>query len=240
MFRGASVDISIVLATYNESQNLPVLMGKLELIGELRKQIIFVDDGSTDKTRDMILKYSNCNPVTKYIFNEGKQSTLKAQAQGILVSDSEFVVVMDSDLQHPPELIRAIYEKLQNGYDIVTASRFTEKGSTGNRVPLRGLISRVASFITKLLLRTARTTSDPMSGYFGFRRELFKPINNEWRGYKMHLLVRAENPRARVCDIPYVFRERGNGNSNVVNGISFIRLFLTELIHVKKVELMNS
>ena len=232
------IELSIILATLNESVNLPILLDKMDSITQIRKQFIFVDDGSTDSTRNIILEYTRKERFSKYIFNASKQSTLRAQSQGILLADGEFVVVLDSDLQHPPELIPQIYEKLVSGYDIVTASRYGNGGSTGNRDAFRGLISRVASFLAKMLLKTTRKTTDPLSGYFGFRKSLFRPINDKWTGYKLQLFILAENPSAQCYDIPYRFKERENGKSKVTDGSRFLINYLTELILAKRVELV--
>jgi dolichol-phosphate mannosyltransferase len=232
------VDLSIILATYNESTNLPIILESIDSLTKLKKQCIFIDDGSTDSTRSIILEYVGRDTFSKYIFNDSKQSTLRAQSQGIHLADSEFVIIMDSDLQHPPDLIPQIYEKLVSGYDIVTASRYVNGGSTGNRNAVRGVISRVASFLAKMLLKTTRKTTDPLSGYFGFRKTLFRPINDKWRGYKLQLFILAENPSAQCYDIPYRFKERESGKSKVTDGSRFLINYLTELILAKKVELV--
>jgi dolichol-phosphate mannosyltransferase len=231
--------ISIILATYNESRNLPTLLESIDRNLSIDHQIIFVDDGSTDGTREIILDYIHQNPKSKYIFNNGKQSTLRARAQGIKQAEGEFIVVMDSDLQHPPELIPTFYRKLIEGCDIVIGSRYARGGSTGNRKPIRGLISRVAGELAYLLLKSSRKTTDPTSEFFAFKAGLFKGLNEKWRGYEIHLFILAQNLDKSVCDAPYRFRERPVGESKVTEGMGFIRAYVTELILAKKTELRN-
>jgi dolichol-phosphate mannosyltransferase len=231
------VDLSIVLATYNESDNLPFLLREIDSKVDTSKQIIFVDDGSTDNTRNVILEYVTKEQSSKYVFNNGKQTLLRADCQGISVADGEFVIIMDSDLQHPPDLIPQIVERLKDRYDIVIASRYTNGGSTGNRDAVRGLISRIASFLARTILYSSRKTTDPLSGYFGFKKDLFKQINPNWRGYKLLLFILAENPSARICEVSYKFHERENGSSKIVGGAQFLRIYLTELILAKRIEL---
>ena len=230
---------SIILATYNESSNLPTLLKSIKRNLLIDYQIIFVDDGSTDGTREIILDYINQNPNSKYIFNNVKQSTLRARAQGIKRAEGEFIVVMDSDLQHPPELIPTFYRKLIEGCDIVIGSRYASGGSTGNRKPIRGLISRVAGELAHLLLKSSRKTTDPTSEYFAFKAGLFRDLNEKWRGYEIHLFLLAQNLDKTVCDVPYSFRERSVGESKVTDGLSFIKTYITELILAKKIELQN-
>lgn len=231
-------DLSIVLATYNESSSLPTLLEEFKKNLSMNFQVIFVDDGSTDGTRDIIMNYTKDNPASKYIFNNGKQSTLRARAQGIEKADGDFIVVMDSDMQHPPDLIPVFYNKLREGCDIVIGSRYTKGGSTGNRKSIRGLISRVAGLLAHILLKSSRRTTDPTSEFFCFRAGLFKGLDERWRGYEIHLFLLAQNLDKKVCDVPYRFRERSVGESKVTDGIGFVRTYLTELILAKKVELL--
>ena len=234
------VEVSIILATYNESENLPLLVKKIHENAIFDFQIIFVDDGSSDGTREFILDYIANHPISKYIFNDGKQSILKAHCQGIEACDGEFVIIMDADLQHPPEKIREIYSNLKSGYIAVSGSRYMKEASPGARSPLRGVISRTATLLAKLILRSARNLSDPLSGFFGMKREIFKPFNNGWRGYESFLFILASNPNLKLIEIPYVFGERRNGESKIVKGTDFVRVFLTELVLARRLEISSS
>ncbi|MGC9193072.1 MAG: hypothetical protein ACP5FQ_04075, partial [Thermoplasmata archaeon] len=80
-------------------------------------------------------------------------------------------------------------------------------------------------------------TTDPLSGYFGFRNNLTLQIDERWRGYKILLYILSSNPAAKVHDIPYRFQERENGESKIATGFDFIRIYLTELILVKRIEI---
>ncbi len=230
-------DASIILCTVNEIENLPILVERIEKIAKFSYQIVFVDDGSTDGTREYITDYSKKHSNAKYIFNESKRSTLIAEYIGFKNSDGKFLIKLDADLQHPPEYITDIYENLKNGYDIVVASRYFNERSLGNRDPVRGLISRVAGALAFYLLENAKKTTDPLSGYFGFKNDLSLQINEKWRGYKILLYILSSNPNARVFDIPYKFQERESGESKIAKGLQFIRIYLTELILVKRIEI---
>jgi dolichol-phosphate mannosyltransferase len=146
---------------------------------------------------------------------------------------------MDADLQHPGEKLNEIYGKLNEGYDIVVASRYVDGGSIGRREPLRGLISRLAEFYAKLFLVGAKKTTDPLSGYFGFRRGLKLEVNEQWRGYKSLLFLLSSNPNAKVKDVPYKFLERVDGKSKIVGSSEFIRIYLSEIILAKRLEVKN-
>ena len=118
--------ISAVLPCYNEEKVLPMTYG--ELTAELQKitdeyEMIFVDDGSRDGTCRLLKEFAGRDSHVKYISfsrNFGKESAMLA---GLRYSSGEFTVIMDSDLQHPPELIGQMLEYGRQGYDQVIAQR---------------------------------------------------------------------------------------------------------------------
>ncbi len=233
------LDLTIVLATLNEIDNLPGLVSSLDLIlGKrgLKYQFLFVDDNSSDGTKEFITNYCNENKFSKYIFSNYKESTLIARYRGIKNADGRYIIIMDADFQHPPEYVTDIYDNLLKGYDIVIASRYIKGGSTGNRKPVRGIISRIASELAKFSLNTSRHITDPVSCYIGLRSDLSLDINNKWRGYEIGIFLRASNPYAKIKEIPYKFAERENGSSKVTSSINFIRIYLIELLLAKKLE----
>jgi dolichol-phosphate mannosyltransferase len=231
-----TLDASIILCTINEVDTLPKIVSQIENIANFNYEIIFVDDNSTDGTRDFILDYERKHGNAKHIFNDSKRSLLIANYQGINAADGKYIIIMDADLQHPAEKINDIYKKLNEGYDIVVASRYTDGGSPGNRKPVRGLISRVAAAMAKTYIRNARKTTDPLSGFFGFKNGLKLIIDERWRGYKTLLFLIASNPDARITEIPYKFNERISGESKIVSGLDFLRIYIIELVLIKRVE----
>jgi len=124
-----STHISIVIPCLNEQDNVPVLMERIasELRSDYSYEVIFVDDGSTDNTLEVLRGLSAQYPSLRYISlsrNFGHQQALKA---GLDKSCGECVVMMDADLQHPPALLRQLVEKWRQGYDIVYTVRQASK-----------------------------------------------------------------------------------------------------------------
>ena len=232
-------EVSIVLCTVNEVENLPILIGKIEEYAKFDYELVLEDDGSTDGTREYIMEYARSHQNTRYFFYPNKRSLLIAEYSGFKHSNGSFIIKMDADLQHPAEKLNEIYENLSEGFDIVVASRYVDGGSIGRREPLRGLISRLAEFCARLLLARAKKTTDPLSGYFGFKKGLTLEINERWRGYKSLLFLFSSNPHAKVKDVPYKFLERADGQSKIVGNVQFIRIYLTELILAKRMEIKN-
>ncbi|MBN2535092.1 MAG: glycosyltransferase family 2 protein [Spirochaetales bacterium] len=119
--------ISIVLPTFNEEENVQVLYKKLtEIISELKipeKEIIYVDDGSTDRTVEVIKELADKDRDVKFIRLSTRVGHQISCFAGIHASSGDIVVSMDSDLQHPPELIPELYRKWQEGNEIVNTIR---------------------------------------------------------------------------------------------------------------------
>ena len=229
-------DASIILCTINEIKTLPEVVSKIESVADFTYQIVFVDDNSRDGTRQFITEYCEKHENTKTAFNSSKRSLLIANYLGISKADGKLIIIMDADLQHPVERINDIFRKLKEGYDIVVASRYSPGGSTGNRKPIRGIISRIAGMSAKYFIKNSSETTDPLSGFFGFRKGMKLLIDERWRGYKTLLFLIASNPGAKIADVPYVFHERSAGKSKIVDGTDFLLTYLTELVLVKRVE----
>ena len=237
-----NIDLTIVLATLNEIENLPILCSNIDSIlgkQKINYQLLFVDDNSQDGTRDFIIDYCAKNPLSKYIFNDCKQSPLIARYQGIKSANGKYIITMDADLQHPPSYIMNLYNTLLKNYDIVIASRYCKNGSPGNRKIVRGIISRTATFMAQFLLRTSRNIKDPLSGYFGFKNGLKLEIRDDWRGYEIGIFLRASNNNLKIKEIPFKFAERERGKSKVTSNPDFVKIYMVELLRARKVEIIR-
>jgi dolichol-phosphate mannosyltransferase len=98
------------------------------------------------------------------------------------------------------------------------------------------MISRGAEWTAKLVLPEARSVSDPVSGFFAFRREVFRPLPPAWRGYKLLLFLLVMARGEPVAEVGFRFEPRGSGRSKVTQNSRFIRFFLTELLLAKRLE----
>ncbi len=226
--------VSVVLATLNERKNLTELFDRIGRIPLPSFEVIVVDDGSTDGTREYVGERGASDPRVRLLTHEGKQTTVRAQCQGIEVAHGRYVVVMDADLQHPPEAIPGMIASLEQGASLVVASRYAPGGSPGPRTVRRRLISRGAEYVAKALLPGARRVTDPVSGYFAFRKEVWTPINPEYRGYKLLLFLLAMVGKAPIVEVPFRFVPRTEGASKVVEGPAFLRHFLIEVILARR------
>jgi dolichol-phosphate mannosyltransferase len=227
--------LSIVTATFNERANLPALLGRIREQALPPYEILVVDDGSTDGTREMILQAAVEDPRIRPMFHDGRQTLIPAHCQGIKAARGEFVVIMDADLQHPPEILPLIAGKLESGTALVIASRFAGKGSSKECSVGRRFISLGAQLVTKLLVRNARRISDPISGFYGFWRGIFVPVDPRWRGYELLPFILVMGRGVSVAEIPYEFRARKRGVSKIVGrDFGFVRTFLVQIVLVAR------
>jgi len=123
--------LSIVVPVYNEEESIEIFIKEVEEKTKslpLEKVFYFVNDGSTDKTLKIIKKLAEKRDDIQYISfsrNFGKEAALLA---GLEVAVGDFVTIMDVDLQDPPEMLPEMFEKLQEGYDVVGTRRTSRTG----------------------------------------------------------------------------------------------------------------
>ena len=188
------VQVSIIIPTYNESENITQV---LDSIGEylpnnIQTEVIVVDDNSPDGTGKIVEDYVNeasnkAGYTIDVMHRKTKSGLSSAILDGIENSSGEIVVVMDSDFSHPPKIIPQLVEEIRtSGYDIVIASRYTEGGEVSGWSTKRKLISKGATGIAKAGLGV--NESDPMSGFFAFKRKILEGIKFDAIGYKLSLI----------------------------------------------------
>ncbi len=152
-----NVDLSVVIPLFNEEEVLPFLLRELfSVCRDLNKnyEIIFVDDGSTDKTFELIGNASKNNPaikVLRFSRNFGHQAALNA---GIDFAAGDMVVTMDGDLQYPPSLIKEFIKYAEGeGYNIVIGERITNAQNSFLRELIGRVTYKILSVITNLEFR---------------------------------------------------------------------------------------
>jgi dolichol-phosphate mannosyltransferase len=208
--------ISVIVPTYNEREAVPALVDRVRrALGGLPYELVFTDD-STDGTDAMIAALAREDPRIRLLHRTGRRGLATAVVEGIGAARGEVVCVLDADLQHPPERIPDLIKALEEtGAEVVVASRYLPGGSYRGLSGLRRLASRVATWLAKLLLRRARPVSDPMSGFFAFRRSVVEGVHLAPVGYKILLEILARGNFRKVVEVPYVFEARVAGQSKL-------------------------
>lgn len=149
----ATADISVILPVYNEEKNLPALYERLTTVLKgmgCTYEILFVDDGSRDNSRNIVSAFAARDPQVRFLFlsrNFGHQVALSAGLDHCL---GKQVVLMDADLQDPPELIPSLVEKSKEGFEVVYAKRRARKGEGFLKRATAKLFYRTLSRITSI------------------------------------------------------------------------------------------
>jgi dolichol-phosphate mannosyltransferase len=207
--------LSIVIPTYNESENIVPLVRQIAAaLKGYDYEVVFVDDNSADGTAETIERLSAGYPV-RVIVRKDEKGLASAVVHGINNSTSEYVLVMDADLQHPPEVIPALIEKARSGVDVVIASRYVQGGGCQDWGLIRRIISRGALGLAHLFLPATRPVNDPMSGFFMFNRRVVDGIVLKPAGYKILLEVLMEGNIESVTEVPFTFVNRSGGESKL-------------------------
>ena len=205
--------ISIVIPTFNEKENLEELLRRIDsTLRGLDYEVIIVDDNSPDGTAEEALKLSDRYPVRVMLRTE-RLGLSSAVLDGIKMARGDIICVMDADLQHPPELLKELYERVLEN-EIVIASRYVKGGSVEGWSFLRRLISRASILLARLLIPKVRGIRDTSSGYFMLRKGCLNPEVNP-RGFKILLEILAKTECTRIYEVPYSFGLRRHGESKL-------------------------
>lgn len=130
--------ISVVIPICNEEETLPILYSRLieslqNDFSSMRYQVIFVDDGSTDRSQKILRNYASSNASVQVLCLSRNFGHMAAISAGLDYAIGDYVVMMDGDLQDSPEDIKALYDKLQEGYDVVYSQRLNKQFSWWRR-----------------------------------------------------------------------------------------------------------
>lgn len=219
------VKISIVVPTYNESQNLPVLIDQLVNVFEEYKidaNIIIVDDNSPDGTGIVAEELSNKNTIIHVIHRDGKLGIGSAYISGIEYAiekiASDVVFTMDSDLSHDPKCIPDFIELCIKGCDVVVGSRYIENGGIENWSFSRKIISKGANFSASMLLGVK--VHDMTSGYRCYTKKVIqtidlKSIKSDGYSFLEEILFICKQNSFIICETPIVFYDRAYGKSKL-------------------------
>jgi dolichol-phosphate mannosyltransferase len=224
--------VAVIVPTRNESGNVAPLVARLdEALGDVDAEIVFVDD-SSDSTPFEIEAVAVMSPRRVRLLHRTPDERVGGLGGAVLAGlrsvQSDWVVVMDGDLQHPPEVVPdLVREAVRSGADLVVASRYVGSGtSSGLSTAIRRRVSGGANRLARMVfpLRLADCT-DPMSGFFAVRRESIDLDRLRPRGFKILLETIARSPRLKLAEVPFVFDERHSGESkaSVAEGVLFLR-----------------
>ena len=216
----------------------------------LSAEIIVVDDDSPDRTGELAERFSqtlekgnigvqdststerkphaDSNSIVSgqakfsvsVMHRDEKKGLVSAVMDGIKSSKGQYILVMDADLSHSPDVIPKMVEELSSpDVDIVVASRYVRGGSIIGWPFKRRLISKGAVKLAKYSLRLNKQITDPMSGFFALKRNIIDNVKIDSAGYKILLEILVKSSDANVKEIPYTFTNRKAGKSKLDNAV---------------------
>jgi glycosyltransferase XagB len=204
--------ISIIIPTWNEEENIRPLIERIHAaltVTRITYEILFVDDHSTDKTRNEINTLSRSYPITLYL-KKGDKGKAHSLLQGFTKAKYDVICMIDADLQYPPEAIPEMLQKIYDNNDIVVAERRHYHTGLGRRI-----LSRV--YLTVFGRMLHHLNVDVQSGLKVFRKDILPVLElkpTPWT-FDMDFLVKARMAGFRISGIPIVFSARHAGTAKI-------------------------
>jgi glycosyltransferase involved in cell wall biosynthesis len=231
--------LSVIIPSYNEMANLQ--KGTLDKVKSyLDKQkyeyeVIVVDDGSTDRSREFVRKFAQANKSFR-LFENNHTGKAGAVTAGMLSAKGEYVLFTDMDQATPIEEVEKILPFFEKGYDVVIGSRSSEK----NGSPLARVIMHEGMIFLRKTVVGLGEIHDTQCGFKAFRREAaqeifskVKKIHNGFKsitgsavtaGFDVELLLLAEQKHYKIKEVPvywlYVETRRVSPVKDSINGLT--------------------
>ena len=228
--------VTIVVPTFNERDNIAPLLERLERVLPAEDvEVLFVDD-SADDTPQVIREVAADSGLPVWLLHrppdQRRGGLGGAVVAGLKATSADWVLVMDADLQHPPETVPALLGAAAGGgTDVVVASRYTAGGSAGGLANgSRRLVSSGAGTLARVLFpRRMAGCTDPMSGFFIVRRAAVDLDRLRPDGFKVLLEILARGPRMRLGEVPFSFASRvaGESKAGLQQGLVYLRHLLS-------------
>ncbi|XP_050719383.1 dolichol-phosphate mannosyltransferase subunit 1-like [Eriocheir sinensis] len=229
---------SVLLPTYNEKDNLPIIVWLLcKYFDEsgYSYEIIIIDDGSPDGTLAVAKKLQEIYGDKKIVLRprEKKLGLGTAYIHGIKHATGNFVIIMDADLSHHPKFIPEFIKKQKEGnYDVVSGTRYQGSGGVYGWDLKRKVISRGANYVTQILLRPG--ASDLTGSFRLYRKDVLQKLVKACvsKGYvfQMEMIIRARQFHYTIGEVPISFVDRVYGESKL--GGSEIVGFIKGLLYL--------
>jgi glycosyltransferase involved in cell wall biosynthesis len=201
--------LSVLVPVYNEEATVDEILTRVLALGPVVKEIVVVDDGSTDRTAEIVRARSDRDPKVRFYpapKNQGKTAAIK---QALTHATGEIVIIQDADLEYDPaEIPEVIDPILQGRADVVFGSRFLVR-KAARVLYFRHYLANVGlTFLCNLL--TNRNMTDIETCYKAFRREVIKPLELSSKGFGMEVEIAAMvcKTHARTYEVPISYYGR--------------------------------
>jgi len=209
--------ISIVIPANNEEENLGILLEKLlafEKQNGLLFDVLIVNDGSLDKTGEVAESFAVREERLSVIHNRGTaQGMGSALKRGTRMTRTPVVVWLMGDLSDDLNTIPRMCEKMEEGYDVVVASRYMQGGSSGDLSAIKSFLSRSYSFFMRKVFHIP--VHDINNAFRGFRREVFENVHLECDDFAIspEFIIKANRVKYRIGEVPTIYANRKMGKN---------------------------
>ena len=242
--------ISIILATYNEKENIGRLIDEIsDHLTDYDYEIIVVDDDSPDKTWEIVENRCEKNDKLSLIRRIDERGLTSALNCGIRNSSGDVIVWLDCDFQMPPETILELLRRIESGNDVAIGSRFVKGGGDvrdegSDYKSIINFHKKLSTFLCLLTSRIFKTDfTDWTSGFIAIKRKVFeeKLLYGDYGEYFIYLMHYVINSNYKYIEVPYVLVERlygeskttGNLKSVFTKGIKYLRaIFILKIIEL--------
>jgi len=223
------IELAVVIPTYNERENIPVILSALSCaLHNVDWEAIVVDDNSPDGTAEFVREMAATNPRIHVLERIGRRGLSSACIEGMLTTSAPYIAVIDADMQHDEKILPRMLERIRDErLDLVVASRNLDERGMGEFSRRRVWLSNMGNRVSRLVCHC--DISDAMSGFFVIDRHFFQEIVHRLTGSGFKILVdvlaSSERP-VRVAEVPYRFRNRERGQSKLDVNVELEYLFL--------------
>jgi dolichol-phosphate mannosyltransferase len=225
--------VSIVVPTYKEVENIPILTKQLFAAlrdADIPAELIIVDDHSRDGTDTVVRQLAAEHPI-RLITRTGERGLSSAVVRGFSEAKHDILLCMDADLSHPPRSVPDVVAPIAgNTAEFCIGSRYTAGGETREDW---GLLRKLNSRGATLLARPLTSASDPMAGFFCLRRGVLKRAEQAGLdpiGYKIALEILIKARCTKLAEVPIEFADRLHGQSKLTIGQQL--LYLQHLVRL--------
>lgn len=229
----AKNDSLVIIPTYNEKDNIEILLNQVLNLCRVNVDVLVIDDNSPDRTADLVKEIQNRYPKRIYLIERsGKLGLGTAYITGFLWAlkkEYQFIIQMDADFSHKPKYLEHMIKKACK-YDLVLGSRYVSGGKIKGWGLLRKIISRGGSFYSRIMLKLP--FKDLTGGFKCFNRHVLENIaldavKSSGYCFQIEMTYRTWLGGFKICEVPIVFEDRARGKSKMSGNI-----FLEALVRV--------
>jgi dolichol-phosphate mannosyltransferase len=222
------VKASIILPTYNEKENIGLLIKSIEKAVSSDYEIIVVDDNSPDGTAKKVAELAKTNERIRLILRMNERGLASAIGRGFSEAYGDILIAMDTDLSHPPDIINKLLKEIHN-FDIVVASRYVKGGLMYSSIKKQVYLSKIINHFIRIAL--GLKIHDVTGGYFAIRKSVLQKINPKlvfryYGDYFFEMVYYLQKQNIRFKEIPFTYSPRRHGTSKtkiISGGLLYLR-----------------